>query len=211
MIKTFLALLFLLTATPAWAQLALSDFVVPSGQETVLLAVIVAGGSGDDIYFHRGGQSDGTQPEGSLEITGSNGAIVDGFRSRSPFPNGRVTFNKSGGDGFSTMRAIGGILENATTWLQTDTSTESSTEWGNAGGGFIDIPPPPNPVSVLAATFTTGTRFILAITVPAATPTDNCNIYWGSQDLTAPSQLRFGATTPVRAYWGSTLVCGDQP
>ena len=51
-------------------------------------------------------------------------------------------------------------------------------------------------------------RFIFAFTRPSL---DNCNMYLGATDLTAPGDLRLGAGTSERVYLGTGLVCGNTP
>ena len=77
-----------------------------------------------------------------------------------------------------------------------------------AGGSFIRLSELDPATTLDDQLQSSGTRFLLAITVPS---TDNCNMYLGDFDLTSLSSLPLGATAPQRLYLGSNLVCGDSP
>ena len=206
MMKFVLTLLFLLTATPAWAQLALSDFVVPTGRETVAVAIVPVIANiptNGDLEVSRP-----IVPTAGILIL-DNGYQVDHIRRTTGSGQGDVRI--WGTDLPRSDTTFGAGETHADAFMHVQTAANGVAVYlptGVQGGTFSNWHLQAGSTGTVIDNIVGGSEFLLAFTIPS---TDNCNIYWGSQDLTAPSQLRFGATTPVRAYWGSTLVCGDQP
>ena len=205
LIRSIIILAVLLLAPSVWAQLELSDFVEPEGQEIILIAVISAAAP-PGLYDHRTGQSAGTLVEGGLVL------LTHGTLNRIRDIDARFVFNKTGGDGvgFNVLFGVGGALRETTLWVQVPDGTVASVEMadrvGTIGGGFVDFTN--DKIHAVVDTITDGSRFLLAIT---RTVTDNCAMRFNNQNLASPSDLRLGSATPIRFYLGSALVCGDPP
>lgn len=214
----------LLWAAPLRAQLSLSDFATPAGDTLIMAFVGVAatpidGGGPWARLFWDPTNSQGRDLAGSSIAEGDADLASDLTVAAIRCANAtRCQMRRTGDAGYATYFEDPPAAYDDGTWFWQDADGVLSADAvdvddARVGGGFLDFNDDDgaDTGAIAAAMFGTnaGDRFILAFTRPAPPPaTDNCDIYLGSTDLTAPSDLRLGALTPTRVYLGSTLVCG---
>ena len=204
MIKRLAVLLSLCLALPAWGQLVLSDFVVPTGHTTVFAALIQSSGSGDAVFDTRTSQAQ--LLDGGLVI----GPDITAARMR--WYSNRVVLNRTGTGGFSDYFHMGGIHREGRWHVQNASEVAAVAANGVAdddyGGGFVNFRN--EAFRDLVDDFRNFDQlFIFALTKPDSAPSLTCSAF-GSTTLQLDS-IRIGAVQPLRAYHGAVLICGNAP
>ena len=167
-----ITLVFLLWATPARAQLALSDFTPPAGHSTVVAAVLIAAG-GNQLCTAN--DCTASIVEGSLTIA-PDLTINRDIRLQNDDQN--IAFRRLGtvngqaqGAFTAYFARLSGMYSDSRVFVQTAGGVTEFPNFGGVGSGFYRHEGATNTAAVSG--ITAGDRVIVAITSAAAVAADN--------------------------------------